>query len=98
VPERPTAWKTFLRAHWGASAAFVTTEVWTRRGLVTFYTVCVIELGLAAGADPWLHAASRWGVPGAGRADPHDGRRGGMSGADLRSGCDGEPGRADAAP
>jgi hypothetical protein len=41
VPERPTSWQTFLRAHWGAIAGadFFTTEVWTWRGLVTFYTV-----------------------------------------------------------
>ena len=39
VPERPTSWQTFLRAHWGAIAGadFFTTEVWTWRGLVTFY-------------------------------------------------------------
>jgi hypothetical protein len=31
VPERPTSWQTFLRAHWGviAGADFFTTEVWT---------------------------------------------------------------------
>jgi HTH-like domain len=46
VPERPTSWRTFLRAHWGAIAGadFFTTEVWTCRGLVTFYTVFVINL------------------------------------------------------
>jgi transposase InsO family protein len=46
VPERPTSWQTFLRAHWGAIAGadFFTTEVWTCRGLVTFYTVFVIDL------------------------------------------------------
>lgn len=46
VPERPTSWQTFLRAHWGAIAAadFFTTEVWTGRGLITIYTVFVIEL------------------------------------------------------
>jgi putative transposase len=44
--ERPTSWRTFLRAHWGAlvAADFFTTEVWTVRGLVTSYTVFVIEL------------------------------------------------------
>jgi transposase InsO family protein len=44
--ERPTSWRTFLRAHGGAlvAADFFTTEVWTVRGLVTSYTVCVIEL------------------------------------------------------
>jgi transposase InsO family protein len=42
----PTSWQTFLRAHWGAIAGadFFTTEAWTWRGLVTFYTVFVIDL------------------------------------------------------
>ena len=42
----PDSWQTFLRAHWGAVAGadFFTTEVWTWRGLVTFYTVFVIDL------------------------------------------------------
>jgi len=33
VPQRPTSWQTFLRAHWGAIAGadFFTTEVWTWR-------------------------------------------------------------------
>jgi transposase InsO family protein len=46
APARPTSWDTFLRAHWGAIAGadFFTTEVWTWRGLVTFYTLFVIEL------------------------------------------------------
>jgi transposase InsO family protein len=46
VPERRTSWQTFLRAHWGAIAGadFFTTEVWTWRGRVTFYTVFVIDL------------------------------------------------------
>ena len=36
----------FLAAHWGAIAAadFFTTDVWTARGLVTYYTLFVIEL------------------------------------------------------
>ena len=44
--ERPLTWRTFLRAHWRAllAADLFTTEVWTVRGLVTFYTVFVIEL------------------------------------------------------
>ena len=44
--ERPMSWHTFLRAHWDAIAAadFFTTEVWTARGLITFYTLFVIEL------------------------------------------------------
>jgi len=46
VPQRPTSWQTFLRAHWGAIAGadFFTTEVWTWRGLVTYYSVFVIDL------------------------------------------------------
>jgi putative transposase len=46
VPERPTSWQTFLQAHWGAIAGadFFTTEVWTWQGLVTYYTVFVIDL------------------------------------------------------
>ena len=46
VPERPTSWQVFRRAHWGAirGADFFTTEVWTWRGLVTYYTVFVIDL------------------------------------------------------
>ena len=46
VPARPTSWQTFLRAHWEAIAGadFFTTEVCTWRGLVTFYTVFVIDL------------------------------------------------------
>jgi putative transposase len=44
--ERPFTWHTFLRAHWRAllAADFFTTEVWTAHGLVTYYTVFVIEL------------------------------------------------------
>jgi transposase InsO family protein len=46
APNRPTSWQTFLQAHWGAigGADFFTAEVWTWRGLVTFYTVFVIDL------------------------------------------------------
>jgi len=44
-PERPTSWRTFLKAHAGAIAAtdFFTTEVWTKRGLVTHYVLFVIH-------------------------------------------------------
>jgi transposase InsO family protein len=46
VPERPQTWRSFLRAHWPAvvAADFFSTEVWTARGLVTYYTLFVIEL------------------------------------------------------
>jgi transposase InsO family protein len=44
--ERPSSWRTCLRAHWSAlvAADFFTTEVWTARGLVTYYTPFVLEL------------------------------------------------------
>jgi len=46
VPQRPTSWRTFLKAHWGviAGADFFTTEVWTWQRLLTYYTVFVIDL------------------------------------------------------
>jgi transposase InsO family protein len=45
VLQRPTSWQTFLRALDAiAGADFFTTEVWTWRGLVTYYTVFVIDL------------------------------------------------------
>src|SRR5213593_2499764 len=46
APGRPSSWRTFMRAHWGeiAGADFFTTEVWTSRGLVTYYTPFVIDL------------------------------------------------------
>jgi transposase InsO family protein len=59
VPERPTSWRSFLRAQWGAIAGadFFTTEVWTWRGLVTYYTLFVIDLASRrvqiAGATPY---------------------------------------------
>ena len=46
VPQRPTSWQTFLKAHWGliAAAEFFATEGWTWQGLVTYDTVFVIDL------------------------------------------------------
>ena len=46
VPQRPTSWETFLKALWGAisGADFFTPEVWTWQGLVSYYTVFVIDL------------------------------------------------------
>ncbi|MFH0944841.1 MAG: hypothetical protein V2A76_06555 [Planctomycetota bacterium] len=44
APERPTSWKTCLRSHWDSLAAadFFTVEVWTLRGLRTFYVLFAI--------------------------------------------------------
>jgi transposase InsO family protein len=48
APERGkrTTWSQFLKAHWDvlAAADFFTVEVWSLRGLVTFYVFFVIEL------------------------------------------------------
>jgi hypothetical protein len=45
-PERPMSLATFVRshAHLIAAADFFTTEVWTARGLVTHYTLAVIDI------------------------------------------------------
>jgi transposase InsO family protein len=41
-----TRWSVFLKAHWRSvvAAAFFTAEVWSLRGLVTYYILFVIEL------------------------------------------------------
>jgi putative transposase len=48
APERKkcTSWKTFLKAHWDVMAAtdFFTVEVWTARGLATYYFLFVMRL------------------------------------------------------
>jgi transposase InsO family protein len=65
-----TTWRTFLKAHWNnlAAADFFTVEVWTPRGLVTFYVLLVMELSTRrihfAGATPnpntaWMRQIGR---------------------------------------
>ena len=48
APERKkrTSWITFLKAHWDVMAAtdFFTIEVWTPKGLVTYYVLFIIHL------------------------------------------------------
>jgi transposase InsO family protein len=46
APDRPMRWATFVQshAHLIAAADFFTTEVWTARGLVTHYTLVVIDI------------------------------------------------------
>src|SRR5262249_41209318 len=50
APERPSSWRTFLKAHAGviAAADFFTVEVWTARGLVTHYVLFAIDLATRA--------------------------------------------------
>jgi putative transposase len=45
-PDRPLSWRTFVRshAHLIAAADFFTTEVWTIRGLVRYFTLFVIDI------------------------------------------------------
>jgi transposase InsO family protein len=45
-PDRPMSWRTFVRSHSHliAAADFFTTEVWTARGLVTYFTSFVIDV------------------------------------------------------
>ena len=44
--KRQSTWATFLKAHWDVMAAidFTTVEVWTKKGLVTFYLLFAMEL------------------------------------------------------
>ena len=67
---RPTTWKTFLKAHWGAIAAtdFFTVEVVTWRGLVRYFVLFVIDLktrrveiaGIASSPDGlWMSQMAR---------------------------------------
>ena len=48
APERGgrTSWSVFLKAHWRSivAADFFTTEVWSWRGLVTYYVLFIIEV------------------------------------------------------
>ncbi len=70
VGRRPTSWKTFLKAHWGAIAAtdFFTIEAVTWRGLVRYFVLFVIDLktrqveiaGIVASPDgAWMSQIAR---------------------------------------
>jgi putative transposase len=50
APDRPTSWRTFLKSHAEviAAADFFTTEIWTAGGLVTHYTVFLIDIATRA--------------------------------------------------
>ena len=80
APERGkrTSWARFLKTHWNvlAAADFFTVEVWTPRGLVTFYVFIVIELATRrieiAGITPNPHEAWMMQI-GRNLTDPVDG-------------------------
>jgi transposase InsO family protein len=68
--KRQTTWKSFLQSHWDVLGAidFTTIEVWTTRGLVTYYLLFVMELATRrvhlAGCtpnphDPWMQQMAR---------------------------------------
>ncbi|MFT4537830.1 MAG: putative transposase [Planctomycetota bacterium] len=46
APDRPSSWRSFLKAHWGQIAAtdFFSVEVWTPVGMKTFYVLFVIDI------------------------------------------------------
>jgi len=46
APDRPSSWRSFLKAHWGQIVAtdFFSVEVWTPNGLRTYYVLFVIDL------------------------------------------------------
>ena len=96
APDRPSSWRTFLRAPWGAigGADCFPSAVWTPRGLVTDYTLFVLDLrsrrvpvaGSVAGAPPG--PPRRPGRPGDGGIPPDRRRRGGADRADARPGAE----------
>ena len=62
--KRTTTWKDFIRTHWDLLVAtdFFTAEVWTIRGLATYYILFIIRLSTreihVAGITP--HPNQRW--------------------------------------
>ena len=46
APERPSTWRTFMKSHWEtlAAADFFQIEVWTTRGLRTFFVLFAIRI------------------------------------------------------
>jgi putative transposase len=44
--QRPMTWRTFIQAHWPAlvAADFFTSEVWTARGLVTYFVAFLLDV------------------------------------------------------
>jgi transposase InsO family protein len=63
-PERPMSWRTCVRshAHLIAAADFFTIEVWTARGLLTHYTLFVIDIATRRVhiAGTTTHPRSEW--------------------------------------
>ena len=87
APDRPTSWRTFLRAHWGEVAGmdFFTTEVGTPLGLTTYYILFPHRSEDPTGSRCGPHDDARRGLHGAGGQEPD--RSGGWvpSGAPFRN-------------
>jgi putative transposase len=51
--QRSTSWTTFIKAHWDVLAAldFTTVEVWTTKGLVTFYLLFAMDFTHGVNVD-----------------------------------------------
>jgi len=80
--EKRTSWKTFLKAHWDVMAAtdFFTVEVWTPRGLMTYYVLFgatrgrtrIYQGSLRSGVLPPVpYRAVHWGCGGPAKVCSH---------------------------
>lgn len=69
APDRPSSGRTFIKSHAAviAAADFFTTEVWTARGLVTCYTLFVIDIATRRVhiAGTTVNPTSAWMAPAA---------------------------------
>ena len=72
APERPTSWRTFLRAQWGEVAGmdFFTTEVWTSLGLTTYYVLFLNRLKTRRAHVAGITTDPRRGLHGADGQEP----------------------------
>ncbi len=69
-PDRPSSWRTFLRAHWGQVAAtdFFSVEAWSGGRLTTFYILFFLELksrrvhvaGITRNPTDWFMGQATW--------------------------------------
>ena len=66
------SWSVFLKAHWRSivAADFFTAEVWSVRGLVTYYVLFIIELAKRVVHIAGIHYAAQRGLDDASRTQP----------------------------
>ena len=74
APERGgrTSWSVFLKTHWRSivAADFFTAEVWSIRGLVTYYVLFIIELAKRIVHIAGITTAAQRGLDDASRTQP----------------------------